>query len=330
VITVGASDINGTATSSDDSVAPWSAWGYTPDGFFKPDLSAPGRYMVGPIPAGSEITSEKASNMVGSDRIQLSGTSFSAPVVSGTVAELLARHPGWTPDQIKGALMKSTRVLGGLSGSHAGGLGELTATRAATESLLPNPNAGLDRYVTNGLAGATGLAFDAMSWASAAQADMSWNSMSWSDQSWSDMSWSDQSWSDMSWSDQSWSDMSWSDMSWSDMSWSDMSSSDVSREDAAEGDVLNGATGYLATPDQLTAALADPDQVDVDGLAQPTATDPSTTDPSATDPDATTTDPGTTTDSGTTDSGTTGTDTSGTTDSSGTDASSSGDGTTGQ
>ena len=38
VITVGASDINDTVDTSDDTVAPWSAWGYTPDGFMKPDL----------------------------------------------------------------------------------------------------------------------------------------------------------------------------------------------------------------------------------------------------------------------------------------------------
>jgi serine protease AprX len=42
VITVGASDVNDTLDTSDDTVAPWSAWGYTPDGFMKPDLSAPG------------------------------------------------------------------------------------------------------------------------------------------------------------------------------------------------------------------------------------------------------------------------------------------------
>ena len=111
VITVGALDLNGTARSTDDVAAPWSAWGYTPDGFAKPEISAPGRYMVGPIPAGSTLTQEKAANMVGSNEIQLSGTSFAAPVVSGTVAELLARHPSWTPDQVKGALMKSARRI---------------------------------------------------------------------------------------------------------------------------------------------------------------------------------------------------------------------------
>jgi hypothetical protein len=49
VITVGASDTNNTGwTSTDDTAAPWSAFGYTLDGFSKPDLGAPGRSLVGP------------------------------------------------------------------------------------------------------------------------------------------------------------------------------------------------------------------------------------------------------------------------------------------
>jgi serine protease AprX len=260
VITVGAVDLGGTARGNDDKAAPWSAWGYTNDGFYKPEISAPGRYMVGPIPAGSTLAAQKASNLVGSDRIELSGTSFAAPAVAGTVAQMLARHPKWTPDQVKGALMKTARAVR-FGNPRSAGLGEMTASRAA--ALLgtpPNANLGLSRFVTSGLPGISGLAFDMMSWASTAKANMSWNSMSWADQSWSDMSWADQSWASMSWADMSWSSMSWADMSWADMSWADLSN-----EDAAEGDDSSGA-GYQATPEELAAAISDPDHVTVDAL----------------------------------------------------------------
>ena len=50
VITVGAIDLGNSVGADDDTVAPWSAYGYTPDGFYKPDVAAPGRYMVGPGP----------------------------------------------------------------------------------------------------------------------------------------------------------------------------------------------------------------------------------------------------------------------------------------
>jgi serine protease AprX len=251
VITVGAVDLGGSSRTNDDSVPAFSAYGYTNDGFYKPEVAAPGRYMVGPIAPGSTITALKAGNMIGSDRIQLSGTSFSAPVVSGTVAQMLARHPNWTPDQVKGALMRTARKV--RDNPRAAGVGEITATRAVTTAVTPNPNAGLDKFVTP-LAGSTGVTFDAMSWADVAKASMSWNSMSWADQSWSDMSWADQSWATMSWADMSWADMSWADMSWADMSWADMS-----QEDAAEGDATNGTDGYVATPAETAAAATDPD-----------------------------------------------------------------------
>ncbi|HVC88838.1 MAG TPA: S8 family serine peptidase [Gaiellaceae bacterium] len=318
VITVGALDLNNTVSSADDTVAPWSAYGYTEDGFYKPDLSAPGRYMVGPIPAGSTITTLKPGNMVGTDRIQLSGTSFSAPVVAGTAADILARHPNWTPDQVKGALMRTARKLW-TSNPRAAGVGELTASRAVAATYAPNPNIGLEQFVGPAADG-SGPVFDAMSWASAAKASMSWNSMSWSSQSWSDQSWSDQSWASMSWTDMSWSSMSWTDMSWTDMSWTDMS-----MEDAAEGDSLAGTDGYVATDTTALQAATNPDTaVPVDGLdpltalgvATTTTTAPTTTDPTTTTTTTaapTTTDPTTTTTTTTTDPTTTTTTTTTTT-----------------
>src|SRR5215813_12041545 len=113
VITVGAVDIGGTASVRDDSNAPWSAWGRTLDGFMKPDLGAPGRYMVGPVPGNSTLAAERPDKMAAPGYIQLSGTSFAAPVVAGAAAQILARHPSFTPDQVKGALMESTKDVYG-------------------------------------------------------------------------------------------------------------------------------------------------------------------------------------------------------------------------
>ena len=264
VITVGAVDIGNSPRANDDTVAPFSAYGYTHDGFYKPDVAAPGRYMVGPIPGGSTIAALKAANLVGTDRIQLSGTSFSAPIVSGTAADMLARHPNWSPDQVKGALMRTARAVRN-GNPRAAGLGEITASRAVAANFAPNPNKGLEQFVS--MTDPSGPVFDSMSWASAAKGSMSWNSMSWTDQSWSDQSWSDQAWQAMSWTDMSWTDMSWTDMSWTDMSWADMSN-----EDAAEGDSISGSDGVQLGAGDLAAAATDPDlAVPVDGLDPATA-----------------------------------------------------------
>ena len=73
VITVGATDIGSSSGTSDDSVAPWSAYGYTPDGFAKPDLSAPGRYIIGPVPSTATLPLTRPDKVTSSGYMQLSG-----------------------------------------------------------------------------------------------------------------------------------------------------------------------------------------------------------------------------------------------------------------
>ena len=94
VITVGAIDIGGTKNAKDDVNAPWSAYGRTLDGFMKPELAAPGRYMIGPVPTGSTLAVERADKLAAPGYIQLSGTSFAAPVISGAAAQILGQAPG--------------------------------------------------------------------------------------------------------------------------------------------------------------------------------------------------------------------------------------------
>ncbi len=111
IITVGALDQNQTSDPSDDTVAPWSAYGFTADGFSKPDIAAPGRYMVMPVPMGATIPNAVPDRVVAPGYMWMSGTSFAAPVVAGAAAQILARHPDWTPDEVKGALMLSAAYL---------------------------------------------------------------------------------------------------------------------------------------------------------------------------------------------------------------------------
>jgi serine protease AprX len=219
VITVGASDVNGTSSRTDDFAAPWTAWGYTPDGFFKPELAAPGRVMVGAVPTSSTLTALFPDRIVAPGYMWMSGTSFAAPVVSGTASYLLAVHPGWTPDQVKGALMLTADRPGGYASFAGLGVGVVDAGSANGVNEPPNPNAGLNQFVVTDPA--TGLrSFDAASWSSAAQANASWSSASWSSASWSSASWSSASWSSASWANASWSSASWANASWASASWS--------------------------------------------------------------------------------------------------------------
>ena len=253
VITVGAIDIGGTKNRNDDFNAPWSAYGRTPDGFMKPDLAAPGRYMVGPIPPASTLAAQKAANITAPGYIQLSGTSFAAPVISGAAAQILAKHPTFTPDQVKGALMVSTKPVDDAAQGSVG-VGEIQMVKASRIDTPPNPNKALNKFLVADPSDGTLPVFDGVSWLDKAKTDVSWDSVSWDSVSWTDASWNVVSWADVSWESASLADVSWTDVSWDDVSWLD-----ASYEDAAEGDTGGDQTGYELTPEQAAAVMADPD-----------------------------------------------------------------------
>src|SRR6266480_5384996 len=204
VMTVGAIDLGTSVYATDDTAAPWSARGYTEDGFSKPEIGAAGRYMIGPVPTSSTLPTERPDHVVAPGYMELSGTSFAAPVVAAAAAQVLARHPNWTPDQVKGALMLTARSLpSAVRGSL--GVGGVNAYRAAMLTSAPNPNLALRSFVTSD------QRFDAASWLATVQASASWSDASWADASWADASWSAASWADASWADASWADASWAD-----------------------------------------------------------------------------------------------------------------------
>jgi serine protease AprX len=261
VITVGAADLNGSTDPNKATMAPWSAWGSTIDGFAKPELSAPGRYMIGAVPQGSTLVSERPGSVTSPGYMQLSGTSFAAPVVSGAAATIIAQHPNFTPDQVKGALMLTARGLAKSVGD-AGGVGLVQAGDAIRTNDPPNPNAGLAPFLapSTGTGGST-TSFDSASWHSAAQSDASWNSASWNSASWHSASWNSASWHSASWNSASWNSASWHSASWNSASWNSASWHSASwhsgaNEDAADDDVAPSSSVMLSAT-QVAALLAE-------------------------------------------------------------------------
>jgi serine protease AprX len=138
VVSVGALDDNATKEPLDDTLASFSSTGTTQDGFAKPEVLAPGTRIVAPLAPSSAFATLCPACVIGSAYIRASGTSMASPVVAGAAALMLQAHPEWTPDQVKGALMKTGRALPGVTG----------AAIAVDRAVNPGPFAPANRGLT--------------------------------------------------------------------------------------------------------------------------------------------------------------------------------------
>jgi len=179
VITVGATNTQGTTSSSDDAETSWSSRGTTQDGFSKPDVLAPGAHIVSTLAPGSSFASACPTCVIGGTYFQLSGTSLAAPIVAGIAADLLAAHPGWTPAMIKGAIVNTAVPLTD-GGSEVRAMAAYWASGsqlASDQNLAPNdlvdPETGSIDY--------NAASWSAASWSTAADPlAASWSAASWS------------------------------------------------------------------------------------------------------------------------------------------------------
>ncbi|HEY7283724.1 MAG TPA: S8 family peptidase [Actinomycetota bacterium] len=248
VITVGAVDTKQTTTTSDDTVAPFSARGPTHDGFAKPDVVAPGISIVSTRDPNSTVDQEHPLARVGDSYFKGSGTSQATAMVSGVVALMTQTNPLLTPNQIKAILMRTATRLPNQTGSGAGEVNANSAVNAVTDllGLLTSANRGLvasrgtgsleasrgtDHVYADadndGVVGlltgevtAYGTPWTSKSWSTDAWMGSQWEAKSWSDDSWSAKSWSGMEWDSANWSESSWTGDSWSSANWSDAQWS--------------------------------------------------------------------------------------------------------------
>ena len=137
VLTVGASSHMGTVTRTDDTVAAFSSRGPTAiDQAAKPDLIAPGVGIESlSVPGSTLALTHPEALLPGTIALSylpymsLSGTSMSAPVVSGTVALMLQANPALTPNQVK-AILQYTAEISAFNDPLTQGSGYLNAKGA--------------------------------------------------------------------------------------------------------------------------------------------------------------------------------------------------------
>jgi serine protease AprX len=194
VITVGASEDKGTATLSDDTIASFSAYGSTEDGFAKPDLVAPGRHVVSLLAGtSSQAYLNHPAHRVNTSYFRMSGTSMSAPVVSGAVALLLLDEWNLNPDQVKFRLMATANKNWTGYNAAKAGAGYLDIYAAIFGSTTGTANTGIrpSQLLSTGS--------EPISWGSVGWNSVGWNSVGWNSVGWNSVGWNSAGWNSNVW-----------------------------------------------------------------------------------------------------------------------------------
>jgi subtilisin family serine protease len=118
-LTVGA--VDGT-----DHVADFSSRGGL---LMKPEIAAPGVDVIAARAAGTSM-----GHVIDAHYTAAGGTSMATPQVAGAAADLLQRHPDWSAERLKAALVSTADATGGTV--YAVGAGRLDVGRAATTTIV--------------------------------------------------------------------------------------------------------------------------------------------------------------------------------------------------
>jgi serine protease AprX len=190
LITVGASNENATADRSDDEKASFSSKGTTIDGYTKPEIYAPGKDIISVLANTSTWDQEYPDrDVLDGEYFRLSGTSMSAPMVTGAAALLLQAEPDLTPDQVKYRLLNSCTPVGDEIDCY------LDVYAAITTPTAESANTGMtaSQLLWSGE--------ESVTWESVAWNSVAWNSVAWNSVAWNSVAWNSVAWNSVAWND---------------------------------------------------------------------------------------------------------------------------------
>lgn len=254
VITVGASNDELTAPTTDDRVPAFSSRGPTKaNGLSKPDIVAPGTHTISLRSPGSAIDQAfGATATVDNDYFRGTGTSMAAATVTGVVAQMLQASPTAVPDIVKNRIMSTaTRIAD--TDRYAVGRGLVDAYAAAKSKSTTRANQGLLLGLGTGLgrigsdrgsltievftpAGEAQLQGEYTSqydeqritlsdplgllpWSSVTYSSAGWDPLTWATTSWLDGAWAGAKWKGAKWKETVWDGAKWKGTEWANSDW---------------------------------------------------------------------------------------------------------------
>jgi serine protease AprX len=193
VITAGSFEDMGTASTGDDRPSTFSSGGLTLDGFMKPDVLAPGHYVVSLRATGVAYP----AGIMGDRYVRMTGTSASAAFVSGVAALVRSANPFYAPTQVKGAIVAGGRRIANTATRVVDAPRSLTSMQTVNAQLAPS------RLLTsflkqNGLL-AAGTTWEGVTWEGVTWETVTWESVSWESVSWEGVTWESTTWEGATW-----------------------------------------------------------------------------------------------------------------------------------
>jgi serine protease AprX len=227
IIVVGASDEHTTGDPGDDTIAPFSSHGTTADGFERPDIIAPGYNIISALSPDSAWDEEHPERVgFGGQYIRLSGTSMSAPMVTGAVALLLQDEPDLTPDQVKYRLLNTGPDIGGYpyldivaavygtttESAYTGFMPHMLLAKMALIAYWASENGGEDVDWAN-------VDWEAVNWDSVNWNAVNWNAVNWNAVNWNAVNWNAVNWNAVNWNAVNWNAVNWNAVNWNAVNW---------------------------------------------------------------------------------------------------------------
>ncbi|MFP5297654.1 MAG: S8 family serine peptidase [Actinomycetota bacterium] len=257
VITVGASNDEGSMAIGDDRVPVFSSRGPTrSNGLAKPDIVSPGVHTVSLRSPGSAIDQQFGVDArVGDHYFKGTGTSMATATVTGIVAQVLERNPSLSPDQVKARLVDTARAIAETD-PYAAGRGLVDAYAAAMSDSTRAENQGIERSTGLGtlqadrgsvgvnvqtplgsvellgeytaqldpdgpsLNNPTGLSiFSAVTYTTTGWDPLTWDGTNWKTDDWTGTNWKGTNWKATVWDGTNWKGTNWKNEDWTGTNW---------------------------------------------------------------------------------------------------------------